>query len=629
MTRIEPLYILTTTKGIKITNYNPNYKKDNKIYSYIEVVPDDTYENIKQIKGVYKYGKKINNNYKCTFNDPDPMEYVKGEGDTLKNRLISIFRDMIINDQLNTAIVKGISSTGDTEQQRFVNSFVAGISLILCVYDFIKKSTSDEEDNIIEKNPLHPLNLFFPKLPIEPDLLNPNLYSFISYYITTFKEKYGVSITGIGIHWLNYMNNFWKIFESCFLNNNYDENLIAIHSSTLGFAHYFEERCYNANNLIQDMLSSGLENIKKNFDSSNNELKEVYTSYISELKLISNNIEEKNGKYAEQLSEKFSDFLEVIEETSDNYQTGLEEIKTELNDFIEKNRNELMDDMIKYWEKQLNEIMKIKDETCLTIKTVENDSVKKINIGVDNIFESNIKRVRKEVDDMIDTVINRKKGLISDLDSFKKEQESNIVTVINNFKIEVSSTQGNLEKEYRELKDKLNKLEKKQSNTTDEYIEAIENAKNEFNTESTSILDNLESSIQSITNEEIQKVVKESSNVIISDIFSNSFDDLTPMIKSKIQTILNESFNPALKGIITQLEKRKDKYITEIDTNIKTMIDIKNNINGLYEELNDMKNYVDKHGISTHLNKEINSVKNKYERKEAEHNKIIEMLKIQ
>ena len=629
MARIEPLHIITTAKDIKITNYNPNFKKDVRIYSYIEVIPDDKYENIKQIKGIYKYGKKINDQFKSTFNNPDPLEFVKGDGDTLKERLVSIFRNMIINDELNSFIIKGISSPGDSEQQRFINSFIAGISLILCVYEFIKKSNSNEESTILEKNPLHPLNIFFPKLPIEPNLLNPNLYNFISYYVTTFKEKHGVTISDIGKHWLNYMNNFWKIFESCFLDNEYDENLIAIHSSTMGFAHYFEERCYNANNKIQDMLISGIDNVKKHFETSNNELKEVYNSYLSELKIISNSIEEKNSKYAEQLSEKFSEFKEVIEETSDNYQTGLEEIKTELNEFIEKNRNELMEDMMKYWEKQLNEIMKIKDETCKTIKTIETDSVKKINTGVDNIFETNIKRVRDEVDEMIDTVINRKKGLISDLENFKKEQESNIVTVISNYKIEVSTTQGNIEKHYRELKEKIKKLDNKQSSNTDEYIEAINKAKNEFNKESTEILDSLESSIQTITKKEIQKVVSESSKAIVSDIFSNSFDDLTPMIKSKIQIILNESFNPALKNIIKQLEKRKNNYLTEIDNNKKSMIDIKNNINELYEELNDMKNYVNKNGINKNLKKKINSVKSEYELRVEEQKKLIELLENQ
>ena len=145
MSRIEPLFIITTKKGTKITNYEQEIitlRKEGDIYSSIVVEPDETYTNIKSIKGVYNYGRKMNNRFRCSFADPDPIPGMNGSGDSLCARLQSLFNTILLDESFNHVIMKGIKAPGSSEQQKFINSFVSGISTILCVFDFIKQQTT-------------------------------------------------------------------------------------------------------------------------------------------------------------------------------------------------------------------------------------------------------------------------------------------------------------------------------------------------------------------------------------------------------------------------------------------------------------------------------------------------------
>ncbi len=449
---MEPLYIVTTKNGTNVTNYEQDITDIKKnIYSIIEVIPDDKYENIKLIKGTYNYGKKFGDRYRCSFSDPELINIMSGKGSSLLSHLKYLFDELITSDSHNDLIFKGLEYAGSTERQKFINGFVSGVSIILCVYNILGQSSNnmhDDDRSLVTSNPFFPLNLCFPNVDVGINLLNKNFYNYVSYYIYSSKDKYGIQIKGLGLEWLEKINEFWKIFTICFDDNETSDNLIATHVSTLGFATFFEERVYQAWNKMQETTVTGIENLKSTTSSLLEEIKDTNGGYMSDLKSHSKNTEKNNRKYAEKLSQKFKDFNEVIDDVSEQYQIGLSEIKEELRDFIKKNQDDLVKDIMETWEVQLNEMNDYKKKMIKTMNDIEKSSINKMDQSSNSMINASILKLRSEVESLVDVVSNKKDGLLADLNKFEKQIKTQITLYVRKYRKEVSEIETEIQKKH-------------------------------------------------------------------------------------------------------------------------------------------------------------------------------------
>ena len=537
MARIEPLYIVTTKKETKITNYeqdNLNIKKESDIYSILEIVPDKDFRNIAVIKGLYNYGRKINDRQKCKFNQPNFLDVIDGSGSDLVNRLINLFQDMIRDEQLSGLILKGLKYPGASEQQKFINAFVSGAAMILCMAEFIKGAADIEDNKELYKNPVYPLNLCFPSLKISPIILNSHFYHYLAYYIYSTKEKYGIIIQGIGLLWLEQINNFWKIFRSCFLDNDDVETLIAIQASTLGFANYFEERVYQAKNKLEEDKMNSIELINRSLEGSLTDLNETYQGYVNQFKTIALESEKLNQTYAQQLSEKFSDFNDIVEDAADDHQKKMNEVKSELSEFLEKNRKELLNDIMTHWDKQLSEINRIKSETIKAIDLYEKEAMQRINDSSQSLINSAITKIRNEVDTLIEQVTNKKDGLLSDMSIFNEANKTEISTYISTFRIEIAAMQGKVEKEWELLRNDHHQLKKTLNNKTEEVLNLIESGRRDFENRFTDLKLNLKDEGATLANNEIKRILSGASDKVVNDLFDASIDSLSGLLIEKI-----------------------------------------------------------------------------------------------
>lgn len=620
MARIESLYIVTTKKETKITNYeqdNLNIKKESDIYSIIEIIPDKDFRNIAMIKGLYNYGRKINDRQKCKFLNPDFLSVIDESGDDLLSKLVNLFQSMILDEELNGLFLKGLKYPGSNEQQKFINAFVSGVAIILCMAEFIKGVENIEETGEIYKNPVYPLNLCFPSLNISPNILNSNFYNYLAYYIYTAKEKYGIVIQGIGLLWLEQINNFWNIFRRYFSDNDDVESLVAIHASTVGFAKYFEERVYQAKNKLDEDRMNSIELINRSLNNSLSELNETYEGYVNQLKMLALDSEKSNHSYTQQLSEKFFEFNEIVDDAADEYQKKMNEVKSELTDFLDKNKKELMNDIMTHWDKQLTEINKIKNETIKSIDIYERDTTQRINESSQSLINSAITKIRNEVDTLIEQIINKKDGLLSDMNVFNEANKTEISTYISTFRIDIANMQGKIEKEWNNLKNEHHKLKKNLNEKTDEVLTLIEKANKEFENRFNDLKLDLKRDGLTLVNDEIKFILSNASDKIVSDLFDASIDSLSGLLIEKIQKIIDTTFNPALKEIVNELGKMKNNYIDEINEHRHSLINIKDNTNDIMGDLEILKNYLDAHNLEKFMETDVATLKKLYDIQES------------
>ena len=598
--RIEQLYIVTTKKGTNITNYAQDItdiKKD--VYSIIEVIPDENNENIKLIKGVYNYGKKFDDKYRCTFSTPDLTSILNGKGSSLLSRLKYLFDDLLTSDSHNDMILKGIEYTGNTERQKFINAFVSGVSIILCVYDILGKSANtmyntdslDSSGNFsngnfrssVASNPFYPLNLCFPNINVDINLLNQNFYNYVSYYIYSSREKYGIQIRGLGLEWLEKINDFWKIFSVCFNDDelNESDNLIAMHASTLGFAVFFEERVYHAWNKMQETTSTGIEKLKTTTSSLLEEIKDTNDGYMSDLKRHNIDTEKNNKKYAEKLSQKFQDFNEVIDDVSEQYQIGLSEVKEELREFVKKNQDDLVKDIIETWEVQLNEMNEYKQGMIKTMKSIEKSSIDKIDQSSNSMINASITRLRSEVESLIDVVSNKKDGLLADLNKFEKQIKTQISLYTKKYRKEVSEMEIKMYKKNGVLVETIENKEKEQLEAAETLIDYITQSQQEINESSMGFMRDFRSTSESIVNDEIQSIINEKSKELIEESFNDNLDNIASIIKEKI----TESLDPAVRNTYKQINNSHRSIIDDINKKYNKLQDLTEYIDDKHKEL--------------------------------------------
>ena len=585
--KIETLYIATTLNGTKIESFDINSidpKSTHKIYSVIEVIPDESRTTIKTIKGLYNYGPKMNDKYRCSFDlmesNNDPVPLMNGHGNSLIQKIRSYFNTILMNSSHNEVILRGLKYPGITEQQKFVNAFCSGVAVTLTVYNFLKQ-VNPSDDSMVSSNPFYPLNLCFNNHDININLLNKNFYHYIAYYIHVCKDKFAGIMSGIAVHWLNEMNNFWMLFGDIFYEAEPTDNLMAVHASTMGFASFFEDRVHNSWIKIGEETSKSISKIKGDSDSLMDELQETHKGYYHALKSQSTKIEEIYSDYARKLSSKFTDFNDFVDDASTQYHQGMEEVRKELRGHIEKNKEELIDDISKTWNSQLDDISNLTKAIKQDIDKQTKQSITMIESSSSAMVDTALVRIRSEVDSMLDDIHKAHKKITEDLRNIQLNSKSEISMKMKKVEIEVSDIAREIESGRESLMKFIDNKETDQLNAADSLLTFIGESKNEFKSIAEEAKSEMREMTQSIVNEEFSSMVQSQGRGMVEESFVDSFDDLLPILNTKINDTLNNELNPIIRSTIRQVNDIK----REFDNMSSTKISV----------INDMKKFIEEH----------------------------------
>nr|QBK89832.1 MAG: uncharacterized protein LCPAC101_01150 [Pithovirus LCPAC101] len=579
--KIETLYIATTLNGTKIENFNTNTidpKSTHKIYSVIEIVPDESRTTIKTIKGLYNYGPRMNDKYRCSFDlmesSNNPVLLMNGHGNTLIQKIRSYFNTILMNSSHNEVMLKGLKYPGISEQQKFVNAFCSGVAVTLSVYNFLKQ-VNPSNDSLVSSNPFYPLNLCFNNHNININLLNKNFYHYIAYYIHVCKDKFGSTMSGIAVHWLNEMNNFWMLFGDIFYDAEPTDNLMAVHASTMGFASFFEDRVHNSWIKIGEETSKSISLIKGNSDALTDELKETHKGYYHTLKTQSNKIEGIYSDYARKLSSKFTDFNDFVDDAATQYQQGMEEVKNDLRGHIEKNKEELIEDIAKTWNSQLDDISKLTKAIKSDIDKQTKQSVTIIESSSSAMVDTALVRIRSEVDSILDDIKIIHKKITEDLRNIQINSKSEISAKMKKVEHEVSMIAGDIESGRESLMKFIDGKENDQLNAADSLLTFIGESKEEFRSIADDAKNEMKEMTQSIVNDEFHSMVQDQGKDLVEESFVDSFDNLIPMLNSKINDTLNEQLNPLIRNTIRQVNDIKREFDNISNEKINTITQMK------------------------------------------------------
>ena len=620
MARIEPLSILTTRKGTTISNHTPE-NIDSELYSLIKITPDNTYKNIKSIVGIYVYGKKFSDRYKFSVEDPSPINLLIGQGDNLTDRLRNIYNQLMLSEKHGSLFLNGLSYPGDDERQKFVNGFVAGSALILCVYGIMIQTKEKYYSNNGIENPFYPINLGFPSIEIIPDLLNRQLYNYIQYYIYSSRQKYGLEIKGLGLEWLIQIDNFWEIYDMVFKQRDIRSanNIIGVHISTLGFASYFEERIYQVINNIQELSGNNISLIRETSESLTNEIREVNMGYINSMKELAQKQDTHIKKNAEILSKKFHEFNDVVIEATEEQKTNGNIIKTKLNDHLNKIQDDLSKQMTETWKMQLDEMNKFKEKSIKNFTRIEKNMINRIDNTSNSMINASISKLRSEVENLIDVVLNKKQGVLADLTTFETDMKTQISTQTNKFKENIRQIESHIENKNKQLYDTILSKEKEQTKVADMLIDYIHQTQEDIEETSKKIITEMSITSQDITNKEIHKFIEDESKDLINETITNNMDDVASIIHEKIDEILSVAMKKSYDNIkdyhlkfLNDINKKNNNLmdlVEEIESNKEIIIQQKKQIEILTNKLdqyNDIESIDDK--INNIINNRLNNM---------------------
>ena len=317
------------------------------------------------------------------------------------------------------------SFPGGNHIMKFTNYFISGISIVLCFFQLLKS----------KGEPLfHPIELIFPDIDVNINLLNKKYYNYFNYYIRTlddlsFKEMVNRNIIK---QLLEYISDYFNIFSSIFNKNNEDtiQDMQCIHASTLGYGLYLEKRIQSFTRMISETedikrkelnkyydeeiltIAEKLETIKREV-TSNKELLNSYTKRTKEeidihlsngktkvLDEIKKSSQEIHGRIDKELTDRFiglnkkllTDFEKIVNSITI---TSVNKIKTEMLDILDQKTG------------VLSEINKMKITSLSEIDESVNYQLKQISeltkggtVGINELFESSITSIRSNIDNI-------------------------------------------------------------------------------------------------------------------------------------------------------------------------------------------------------------------------------------
>ncbi len=184
MTSIKNLYILslvsdqTTPDDCQtIVSTNPIQEPviDNgTIFSLIIVTATNDGKDIEKIEGKYVFGSNVDEKISCIFNQPDLILTCGNIADeTVFKKIQTDFTERTNTEIQN--ILKDSPYPGDTDFQKWLNTFVGGVAMNLCVSHFM----TFDQDKI--GSPFGKILVCLPPCDITPEILTQNWFRYLSF----------------------------------------------------------------------------------------------------------------------------------------------------------------------------------------------------------------------------------------------------------------------------------------------------------------------------------------------------------------------------------------------------------------------------------------------------------------
>ena len=410
---------------------------------------------------------------------------------------------------------------GNNDIMRFTNYFISGITVILSFFELIKN-----KGNIL----FYPLELAFPEVDVNINILNKKYYNYFNYYIKTiesdellepstsqerdeFFENESKSESGpysilsksnrvqeherhnnqeirsgnriIIKQFLEYISDYFNIFDSIFNKSdaeNIQQDMYCIHASTLGYGMYLEKRIQNFSKKINETDDIKRKEVSKYYDEGILQLAEKFENLKNEM-----------GS-----SKEF--FNSGVKRSKDEINTHISGIKVKINEDIKTIAQDAHTKHLEIIKSEYNSLHK--------------KSLIELEKHVNNLTASSISKIRSEVNEILD----EKLGIITEINKIKNESLSELVEYTSNHS-------NNIMKTSRKEEEKLSEL----------HTNSVRSLKVE--------IDNVLKDVQF----NIIKSIKEQSKGILEAMFDKILEDFGTAIEKQINKKVDKKFEELKK----------------------------------------------------------------------------------
>ena len=481
MSKVQSLYILSKIEDceciIQATNDSP-ITPQTLPYSLVTVLPNDDNTDVQTIRGKYVYGCLDCPQVKEFIYDPANLDPIfMCAGDNLIQKLQLLWLSTPADVQCE--ILHNSIYPGDTDIQRYINSFTGGMAMTLFTYKMAITLPCLESDECDKKLPFGdaPFGPFNPCSPIQDvtlEVLSRNLYKYYTYLINFSKC---IPECFLGKLWLNEVDKTWKIWGMCFKEGPCYHYEVAIYCTLQGFACYIEQATKNVCDKLKELKELIQNGIQEICDKAAEVIKEIeklcmdfehkYEKAISTLTCI-------GMMLLKMLKDKYQYYKRDIVDTGEYYLCELQKQHCKLSDKLVSKQDEIdhkISDSVKRTFSDITERSRKEQDKMKTITTDFNSNMESLLMEkykvLNNAGQSHIEKMQKHRDQMVGDITNTSKNLRQDSDKLTKEHHRKIAS---NF----SNLQNSMADHYKQESTKIAKDTVKRYLSSRDFIRQVD-----------------------------------------------------------------------------------------------------------------------------------------------------------
>lgn len=450
--------------------------------------------------------------------------------------------DTLINlDQFNPAIpVKfPLEFPGSTYTSKIKNYFSLGVGSILVLFDLLQQ----------EPRLLGPLEIVFPNVLIDINILNKKFYHFFKTYITFLEnngdntndnlDEYNNNLSNLDlltgskamssqssikhnrpskpnnmilVKWLTFIDNFWDTFgdliepEDSSASAQQMQDMLCIHASTLGYARFLEQRITNTLKSLDLEKDKGLTVIQKH----NLTIEKYYNEEILKI------------------AEKLSNLKNVHQDLIDDTKNAIKKTKQDMEAVGTKLHRELLDNI----KRDTNTIIESKTvELSEDFGRVSKRNISELERSLNNIENQQIQKLR----DIINEMSNKKTMFNRDFTLLKSQTIDDINTIKNETLGDINKMRLGTTKEHEDIKNKI-----------DIYWERVKNFSDIVDSKVQEINDFKSAKMEEYW-VDISEALKKQSKIIIQSVLDETLEELGTVLDDQIEQRINKKLNEMSK----------------------------------------------------------------------------------
>ena len=237
-------YIYITQGDVRVSP-TPITTDNTQKFLYCTVISSGAGSGIGKVTILYSYGTSPTDNVNVEFNNANPVTLIDHEGDTLVDKLKSMF--ISLDQQTIDTITSTTIFLGDTDFEKYVGLFVGGYGLLLSTYFLMS------HDHVSICEPFGHIVPCFPEVDMSiQSLMTQSLYSYIDYFRRVIEV---VSGDLIGKEIIKWGNIFWTNWGTYFPQGEAHDNSEALHCSLTGLTRYNNDKSSALHEKIMSTMS--------------------------------------------------------------------------------------------------------------------------------------------------------------------------------------------------------------------------------------------------------------------------------------------------------------------------------------------------------------------------------------